>query len=93
MAFVSDEPFLFYSDAPMTNNFVALWAGTAAHFEEQNVNGWVMKNAPGIPVKLANCCMTRNQGTSPVTAPKKALQPVQKPLRVLRSPELSRYVL
>jgi hypothetical protein len=51
----SDEAFLFYGRDPLTSRYVALWGGAAESFEEREVKSWAIKNAPGIPPKLANC--------------------------------------
>jgi len=34
---------------------VTLWSGVALKKEERDVGDWVLKNAPGIPRKLASC--------------------------------------
>ncbi len=52
---VSDEPFLFYSSDPLTNKYVAIWSGAARIDEEQDIYGWAIMNAPGIPIELAKC--------------------------------------
>jgi len=52
---VSDEGFLFYAGDPQSNHYVTLWAGAATIFEEHEVEGWTLKNAPGIPPRLATC--------------------------------------
>ncbi len=51
----ADPPFLFYSHDPRTSSPVTMWSGAAAYFEEQEIKTWTLKNAPGIPPKLANC--------------------------------------
>lgn len=51
----SDEAFLFYKDNPLLNKYIALWSGAARFDEEEQIKGWVLKNAPGIPAQLANC--------------------------------------
>jgi hypothetical protein len=51
----ADEAFLFYSHDPLTNRYITLWSGAAARYEEQDVKSWTIKNAPGIPPKLASC--------------------------------------
>ena len=52
---VSDEPFLFYSKDPLSSHYVALWSGAAKRDEAKMIRSWTLKNAPGIPSKLANC--------------------------------------
>ncbi|MBY0578942.1 MAG: hypothetical protein K2P57_07850, partial [Burkholderiales bacterium] len=52
---VSDETFLFYKKDPLTSHYVTLWGGAATIYEEQQIKEWVLKNAPKIPLKLANC--------------------------------------
>jgi hypothetical protein len=51
----SDEVFLFYAHDPMTSRYVTTWSGGAAHDEEEKIRSWAIKNAPGIPAKLAGC--------------------------------------
>jgi hypothetical protein len=51
----SDEAFLFYENDPLTSRYVILWSGAAACNEERQIKDWVIKNAPGIPEKLADC--------------------------------------
>jgi hypothetical protein len=52
---VSDEPFLFYSDDPIRSRYIAMWSGAAAIYEERAIKSWTLKNAQGIPRKLAGC--------------------------------------
>ena len=56
---VSDELFLIYSGNPLTNRYVTLWAGAAMIEDEPIMKAWVLKNAPGIPPKLASCFARR----------------------------------
>ncbi len=51
----ADDAFLFYSNNPMTNRYVTLWAGVARKNEEGKIRNWVLQNAKGIPHRLANC--------------------------------------
>lgn len=51
----SDEVFLFYAHDPLTSHYITLWSGAAMRNEEQSIKAWTIKNAPGIPVKLASC--------------------------------------
>jgi hypothetical protein len=51
----SDETFLFYSHDPLHNRYITMWGGAAAWNEEQSIRKWTLKNAPGIPRKLASC--------------------------------------
>lgn len=51
----SDEAFLFYAHDPLTSRYITLWSGAAMRNEEQSIKAWTIKNAPGIPVKLASC--------------------------------------
>jgi len=51
----ADEAFLFYSHDPLTGSYITLWSGAATRDEEQAIKKWTLKNAPGIPQKLANC--------------------------------------
>ena len=49
----ADEAYLFYSGDPKTNQFKTLWSGGARTDEEQDIKDWVLKNAVGIPDRLA----------------------------------------
>ncbi len=51
----ADESFLFYSHDPLHNRYITRWGGAAAWNEEQSIRAWTIKNAPGIPLKLASC--------------------------------------
>jgi len=51
----SDNGFLFYSHDPMRNHYVTVWGGVALGDEETEIRTWTLKNAPGIPLKLAKC--------------------------------------
>jgi len=51
----SDEPFLFYSGDPLKTRYVTMWSGAAGMDEEQEIRAWTLKNAPGIPRRLASC--------------------------------------
>ncbi len=51
----ADESFLFYSHDPLHNRYITRWGGAAAWNEEQSIRAWTLKNAPGIPPKLASC--------------------------------------
>lgn len=51
----SDEAFLFYPKDPASARYVTLWGGAAMWDEEQDIRSWVIKNAPGIPKRLAAC--------------------------------------
>jgi hypothetical protein len=54
--YVSDEPYLFYSSDPITaKRPVTAWSGAAFVFETSEIKDWVLKNAPGIPDRLASC--------------------------------------
>jgi hypothetical protein len=53
--FETDEVFLFYANDPLKNSSVTTWGGVALKSEEQEIRDWTIKNAPGIPLKLANC--------------------------------------
>lgn len=52
---VSDDGFLFYSGDPMTHDYVTVWGGSAAPDEETQIQDWAVKNAKGIPDRLASC--------------------------------------
>ena len=51
----ADEVFLFFSGNPLTTHYVTLWGGAASRIEEKSIKGWVLKNVPGIPRRLASC--------------------------------------
>ncbi len=51
----ADEAFLFYSRNPAASNFITLWSGAARKDERSHIKDWTLKNAPGIPLKLAEC--------------------------------------
>lgn len=51
----SDNAFLFYSHGPLRSHYVTAWGGAAMKNEEQSIKAWTVKNAPGIPPKLAGC--------------------------------------
>jgi len=52
---VAEPVFLFYSGNPMRTRYVTQWGGTAFGEDETTIKNWVLKNAPGIPLKLAAC--------------------------------------
>lgn len=53
---VSDEPFLVYSSIPnQAQSYITAWAGAAATNEGPSIRSWLIKQAPGIPKKLAGC--------------------------------------
>lgn len=51
----TDEAFLFYPKDPATSRYVTLWAGAAMQDEEAEIRAWALKDAPGIPARLAQC--------------------------------------
>jgi hypothetical protein len=51
----ADEAFLFYSHDPLHSRYITMWSGAAAINEEQSIRAWTLKNARGIPPKLASC--------------------------------------
>jgi hypothetical protein len=54
--YISDEPYLFYSGDPiMAKRPITAWSGAATVFETSEIKDWVLKNAPGIPDRLASC--------------------------------------
>lgn len=52
---VSDEPYLFFHGNPLMSRYVTLWAGAARRTETKKMKEWAIRNAPGIPAKLASC--------------------------------------
>lgn len=51
----ADNAFLFYSHDPLRSHYVTLWSGAAMGDEGSSIKDWTLKNAPGIPSKLAAC--------------------------------------
>ncbi len=51
----TDPPFLFFSGNPANSHYVTLWSGAAKQDERTEIEAWVLRNAPGIPSKLAAC--------------------------------------
>lgn len=52
----SAEPeWLFFSRDPMGAHAITTWSGVANPFEETSIRHWVLRNAPGIPLRLAHC--------------------------------------
>jgi len=51
----ADDAFLFYSHNPLRNRYLTMWGGAATVDEEPDIRAWILKNAPGIPPKLASC--------------------------------------
>jgi hypothetical protein len=51
----ADEAFLFYPHDPLHTRYVTMWSGAAAWNEEESIRAWTVKNAPGIPPRLASC--------------------------------------
>lgn len=56
----AEDVVLFYAGNPLTSRYVTVWATTMwadAMFndDEPKIKAWVLKNAPGIPPKLASC--------------------------------------
>ena len=51
----ADEAFLFCSHDPLRTRYITMWSGAAARNEEQSIGAWTLKNAQGIPPKLASC--------------------------------------
>jgi len=51
----ADEAFIFYAHDPLSSYYITSWSGAARRDEEKEIMSWVIKNAPGIPKKLAAC--------------------------------------
>lgn len=51
----SDNGFLFYSHDPRRSRYITIWGGVALDDEESAIRRWALKNAPGIPPRLAKC--------------------------------------
>ena len=52
---VSDEAFLFYRRDPLKGKYITLWSGAAMRSEQDEMQAWTLKNAQGIPPRLAGC--------------------------------------
>ena len=50
-----DNGFLFYSDDPLKSRYITVWGGVALQSEEKEIRQWTLKNARGIPSRLAGC--------------------------------------
>lgn len=50
-----DNGFLFYSGAPQRSHYITVWGGVALPNEEREIRKWTLKNAAGIPPRLAGC--------------------------------------
>jgi hypothetical protein len=51
----SDEAYLFFPSSPLSTRYVTVWGGDAMSSEEDDIRSWTIKNAPGIPDRLARC--------------------------------------
>jgi len=51
----SDEVFLFFRNDPLSSEQVTEWSGAARIDEQRSIEEWSIKNAPGIPRRLAKC--------------------------------------
>jgi hypothetical protein len=51
----SDNGFLIYSGDPLRSHYITVWGGVALPKEEQEIRKWTIKNAAGIPPRLAGC--------------------------------------
>jgi hypothetical protein len=52
---LSDERFLFYSQDPVSGHPITEWGGAAMADEGEEIRQWLLKDAPGIPPRLAQC--------------------------------------
>ncbi|WP_430455069.1 hypothetical protein [Rheinheimera sp.] len=53
---IGDTPFLFYlGDPTKAVHPVTVWSGAATFFETAEISEWVVSEAKGIPLELANC--------------------------------------
>jgi hypothetical protein len=52
---VNDNAYVFYAHDPLKSRYVTLWGGMATSDEEKAIKAWTLKNAPGIPLRLATC--------------------------------------
>ena len=74
----AERVFVFYAGNPLTSRYVTLWGGEGATTvkDEPIIKNWVLKNAPGIPPKLASCFawyVTKGRGRCYVTAERQHL--------------------
>jgi hypothetical protein len=51
----SDETFLFYPGDPVASRYVTWWGGAAQTSEERSIRDAIVRDARGIPLKLAHC--------------------------------------
>ena len=51
----TDDGYVFYRHDPSKSRYVTVWGGAATSDEQQSIKDWVLKNAPGIPDRLASC--------------------------------------
>lgn len=51
----TDNGYVFYAHDPLKSRYVTEWGGIATPDEERSIKSWVLKNAPGIPHRLASC--------------------------------------
>ncbi len=51
----SDNAYVFYAHDPLKSRYITLWGGVATSDEEKAIKAWTLKNAPGIPQRLATC--------------------------------------
>ena len=51
----NDNAYVFYAHDPLKSRYVTLWGGMATSDEEKAIKAWTLKNAPGIPPRLASC--------------------------------------
>ena len=51
----TDDAYVFYARDPQNGGYITLWGGVALEDEEQAINAWTIKNAPGIPRNLPSC--------------------------------------
>jgi hypothetical protein len=51
----SEPVCVFYAHDPLTTGYITLWSGAAKSDQAQTIREWTLKNAPGIPRRLASC--------------------------------------
>jgi hypothetical protein len=51
----AEDAYVFYAHDPSTSRYITLWGGVATSDEEQAIKAWILKDARGIPRRLASC--------------------------------------
>ncbi len=51
----SERTYLVYAGDPVKTAFIASWAGASSGDSDKAVRAWVLRSAPSMPAKLADC--------------------------------------